>query len=92
MLFFCFQQNVHYKQPHKLLCMLYFTELSPAETWLELTMIYDAYLQVELFSEAVAGKAMNAGWQSLTKDELPEPDANQLFAMPGWNPSSVLSW
>ncbi|DBB17927.1 TPA: Dynein assembly factor 3, axonemal [Trebouxia sp. C0006] len=39
--------------------------------------------QVELFSEAVAGKAMNAGWQSLTKDELPEPDANQLFAMPG---------
>ncbi len=45
-------------------------------------MIYDADMQVELFSEAVAGKAINAGWQSLSKDELPEPDANQLFAMP----------
>jgi hypothetical protein len=40
-------------------------------------------VQVELFSEAVAGKAINAGWQSLSKHVLPEPDANQLFAMPG---------
>ncbi|DBA71332.1 TPA: Dynein assembly factor 3, axonemal [Trebouxia sp. C0005] len=39
--------------------------------------------QVELFAEAVAGKAINAGWQSLSKDVLLEPDANQLFAMPG---------
>jgi len=43
----------------------------------------DTDMQVELFSEAVAGKAINAGWQSLSKDVLPEPDANKLFAMPG---------
>ena len=47
------------------------------------SLMGDMGMQVELFAEAVAGKAINAGWQSLSKDVLPEPDANQLFAMPG---------
>lgn len=47
------------------------------------SLMGDSGMQVELFAEAVAGKAINAGWQSLSKDVLLEPDANQLFAMPG---------
>ncbi|KAL0034805.1 hypothetical protein WJX77_007961 [Trebouxia sp. C0004] len=39
--------------------------------------------QVELFAEAIAGKANNAGWQGIGKDVLNEPDANQLFVIPG---------
>lgn len=36
-------------------------------------------LQVELFAEAIHTKALNAGWQSLTQEQMAIPDAYQLF-------------
>ncbi|KAL3140672.1 Dynein assembly factor 3, axonemal, variant 2 [Trebouxia sp. C0010 RCD-2024] len=38
--------------------------------------------QVELFSEAVTTKALEAGWQSLSEQQLSAPDAYQLLVSP----------
>lgn len=38
--------------------------------------------QVELFSGAISTKAVDAGWQSLPKELMSEPDAHQLFVLP----------
>ena len=50
---------------------------------LQLVLICHFGVQVELLSEAVATKAFDAGWQKLSTDAVPEPDANQLFVLPG---------
>jgi len=44
-----------------------------------------AGVQVELFSEAIAAKAVNAGWQTLDKNAFPEPDAHQIFVQGSLN-------
>lgn len=36
-------------------------------------------LQVDLFAEAIHTKASNAGWRSLSQEQMSIPDAYQLF-------------
>ena len=36
-------------------------------------------LQVELFADAVKSKALDAGWQALSQEQVSAPDAYQLY-------------